>query len=116
MNQPHGPQVGAELAELYLKGKSTLPLVAGEVNGAADNVQGATIYSAMSRSAALGLGASGCYDSFSAARSSLSMRLETLGQQLDTAGINIMKTARDLADVDAATSTAFRNHGGEFPQ
>lgn len=115
MTQPHGEQVGAELAELYQKGKTTLPLVAGEINGAASNVNGTLIAAAMTRSSALGLGANGCYDSFSAARSSLGSRLATLGDQLDTAGINIVKTAQDLADVDDVTAAAFRTHGGEFP-
>lgn len=116
MNAPSGAAVGAELAELYLKGKDTLPLVAGEINDAASSVIGTHFSSALSRSGELGLGSDGPYNDFSAVRSNLYSRLSKLGGQLDDCGINIMKTAQDLADVDTTTETAFKNHGGELPQ
>jgi hypothetical protein len=116
MNQPRGAEVGAELAELYKKGRDTLPLVHGEISSAATNVINSSAVSAMSRSGGLGVGSQGCYSEFSAARSSLYGHLNALGTQLESCGVNIMKTAQDLADVDDVTAAAFTKHGGEFPQ
>lgn len=116
MNQPRGAEVGAELAELYKKGRDTLPLVSGSVKGAMNGVYGQYLYPELYRSGSLGLGTYGCHEDFANVRDSLGMLLSKLGTKLETCGENIMKTAQDLADVDAETEQAFKKHGGELPK
>lgn len=116
MGAPRGEEVGGELAELYLKGRDTLKTeIAGEIAAAATSVVNIGVYAAMSRDGDLGIGSSGPYPAFSQARTALYGRINDLADQLETAGINIMKTAQDLADVDQDTARAFTDLGGEFP-
>lgn len=107
-------EVGAELAELYKKGRDTLPLVSEPVKDSMSHVYAEVVYSELYRSGDLGLGTYGCAEDFANVRSSLGALLSKLGGKLETCGVNIMKTAQDLANVDAATEAAFKKHGGQL--
>ena len=111
---PSGGEVGAELAELYKKGRDDLPKVEDLFDSAGGKIYAITLGVALQRDASLGLGAQGCYSEFNDALSSLKDRIGDVESQLDTVGINIMKTAQDMANVDAETSAAFKEHGGEL--
>ena len=111
---PSGGEIGAELAELYKKGRDVLPVVAGEFDSAGQSIFGITVGNALMRDGSLGLGAQGPYAEFIDVFVSLSGRITDVEDQLETCGVNIMKTARDMANVDAETAAAFRQHGGEL--
>jgi hypothetical protein len=111
---PRGPAVGAELAELYKKGRDTLPKVSEPIKGAMTHVYNEYVYAELYRSGDLGLGTYGCHEDFADVRSNLGSLLSGLGLTLEECGVNIMKTAQDLANVDHATETAFKKHGGEL--
>ena len=113
-DQIRGKEVAAELAELYKKGRDTMPKVTDSVRGAMNQVYGQYLYPELYRSGSLGLGSYGCHEDFADVRSSLGLLLSSLGMKLENCGTNIMKPAQTLAQVDEETKAEFRRLGGEL--
>lgn len=125
MSGPTEQEVGANLAELYLKGRDTLPAVAGEIATARSQLTGADM-SGFGRSSddlfqseALapyghGFGSASPAAEFDAAISGLSGHLSSLSEVLAACGTNIIITAQDYARTDADVMAAFKAHGGEL--
>lgn len=107
-------EMGAELAELYKKGRDTMPKVSDPIKEAMAHVYSDYLYSELYRSGGLGLGSHGCSEDFADVRANLGGLLSRLGQTLIECGTNIMKTAQDMANVDHETEQAFKTHGGEL--
>jgi hypothetical protein len=111
---PSPDEIGAELAELYKKGRDELPRVTEQFAGASGKIGSFMIAGPLHRDGSLGLGDNGPYEDFSTVRAALNDRLGDIESQLETIGVNIMKTAQDMANVDQATAGAFNRHGGEL--
>lgn len=109
-----GAEIGAELAELYKKGKDLGPTVGQPIVNAAGKVSAELVYAELYRSGSLGSGPYGCGDDFINVQTKLFDTISTLGTTMVNVGLNVVKTARDFADVDAATEAAFKAHGGEL--
>ncbi len=134
MGEPRGPVVGAELAELYKKAQNVMPLVIAELTTASSKVGQLDLYSAQYRSGGyngssgssagtLGVGSHGCDAEFNAAVTKICERLTGVGSYvvgdglsdaLEVIRLNVIKTVRDMADVDQETADAFTRLGGSF--
>lgn len=125
MSEPTDSEVGANLAELYLKGRDTLPGVAAEIASARSELVGAETSGFYRPSdefyqnpaiAVYGHGFSSASPApeFEAAISALSGHLSSLHEVLAACGPNIIVTAQDYARTDADIRAAFQAHGGKL--
>lgn len=109
-----GAEMGAELAEMYKKGKDLGPTVGQPIATAGGEVSAELVYAELYRTGSLGCGTYGCGDDFLSVQRKLDDTITALGDTMVSVGINVVKTARDYADVDSETEAAFKQHGGEF--
>ncbi|RYB93173.1 hypothetical protein EUA93_01655 [Nocardioides oleivorans] len=114
MTGPRGDEVGANLAELYKKGRDVMPPIASDVDLARDKAWMITVSDELRRDSRLGLGATGPSDAFHTMEAALNRRMSAVVEQLEAIGINIMKTAQDMATVDQETRDAFVRDGGQL--
>ena len=114
MSGPRGGEVGANLAELYKKGRDVMPPIAADVDAARSKAWLITVGDELRRDGRLGLGATGPSDAFYEMEAALNRRMTAVVDQLEAIGINIMKTAQDMARVDQETADAFVRDGGSL--
>ncbi|MBS2939160.1 hypothetical protein KDN32_15575 [Nocardioides sp. J2M5] len=114
MTGPRGDEVGANLADLYKKGRDVMPPIAADVDAARDRAWMIPVSDELRRDSRLGLGATGPADAFHTMEAALSRRMSAVVEQLEAIGINIMKTAQDMARVDQETRDAFVRDGGSL--
>ncbi len=126
MGDPSDQEIGANLAELYLKGRDTLPGVAAEIGAAQSSFGGADTWDPFLRPGGdiyennptvpfghgFGGAVNGPGDDLAAAISLLGGHLTSLKAVLDDCGPNIILTAQDYARTDADVQAAFLAMGG----
>lgn len=113
MSGPHGPEVGAELGELYKKGVGMKDTIADPIKQAGSKISEELCMVEMWRSHDFGTGSYGP-SGISDAQLALAGVVRALGDQLIDVGDGIVATARDMAKVDAATEAAFKKEGGKL--
>lgn len=115
MVAPQGRAVGAELGELYSKAKVELADVAAQFGPSRSDLVNVAPSALMTRHHELGVGfETGPAPEFLEASALLQGYLGDMEDMLHTIRLNVMATARDLADVDQETAAGFRATGGEF--